>query len=39
VPQADFGFEFIHGVKSYRESLALPSTGISRLQTEAKFKF
>ena len=39
VPQTDFGFEFMHGVKSYRDSLNLPTTGISRLQTEFKFKF
>ncbi len=39
VPQTDFGFEVMHGVKTYRDALKLPDTGISRLQTEFKYRF
>jgi hypothetical protein len=39
VKQTDFGFEYIHGIKTFRESLMLPDTAASRFEGAFKYKF
>jgi hypothetical protein len=37
--QTEFGFEYIHGIKSFRESLMLSDTAASRFEGAFKYKF
>jgi Porin subfamily len=39
VKQTDFGLEYIHGMKTFRDSLNLPATAASRLEGAFKYMF
>ena len=39
VPAADFGLEYIHGLKTFRDSLNLPETAADRYESAFRFRF